>query len=132
VESRGSHQTDSGRFLDTSISRASNLLKTHENELHTVSHLIKSLDPLHFGSHLGAIRCHELMNAIEVYMYRSSADDGQLAKALVEYETLSLDEVKKVLGGQKLERLEALKALGDEVLLGEEERKGQGEIVEGI
>jgi ATP-dependent metalloprotease len=65
-------------------------------------------------------------------MYRSSADDWQLAKALVEYETLSLDEVKKVLGGQKLERLEALKALGDEVLLGEEERKGQGEIVEGI
>lgn len=60
-------------FLNESSDRATQLLKTHEDELHT------------------------------------------LAKALVEYETLSLDEVRTVLQGKKLER-EAELAPGKEAL----------------
>ncbi|WWD20836.1 hypothetical protein CI109_105313 [Kwoniella shandongensis] len=73
-------------FLDTGMSRTVNLLKSHENELHT------------------------------------------LANALVEYETLSLDEVKQVLAGQKLSR----PTTEGESLISEGERDGKGAIVEGI
>ncbi|KAK8850662.1 hypothetical protein IAR55_004582 [Kwoniella newhampshirensis] len=51
-----------------------------------------------------------------------------LAEALVEYETLSLDEVKQVLQGQKLSR----PTTEGESLVGEAEREGKGAIVEGI
>ncbi|WVR08714.1 hypothetical protein IAU60_005772 [Kwoniella sp. DSM 27419] len=73
-------------FLDNGMTRTSNLLKTHENELHL------------------------------------------LAKALVEYETLSLDEVKQVLAGQRLNR----PTTEGESLQSEAEREGKGPIVDGI
>jgi len=47
---------------------------------------------------------------------------------LVEYETLSLDEVRLVLGGGKLART----ANEGASLMGVEEREGQGPVVEGI
>ena len=52
----------------------------------------------------------------------------RLASALVEYETLSLDEVKLVLDGKKLDR----PTTEGERLVGEEEREGRGQIVDGI
>jgi hypothetical protein len=54
----------------------------------------------------------------------------QLAKALVEYETLNLDEVKLVLDGKPLDRLPNI----GEALKGEQEKKGEvGQvIVDGI
>ncbi|WVQ63577.1 uncharacterized protein L199_001730 [Kwoniella botswanensis] len=75
-------------FLDTSMDRAKYLLKTREQELHT------------------------------------------LANALVEYETLSLDEVRQVLSGQKLNR----PTTEGESLKSEEEVRNQagGQIVDGI
>ncbi|KAL7422934.1 i-AAA protease yme1 [Cryptotrichosporon argae] len=75
-------------FLDNSMDRAKGLLKTHEDELHT------------------------------------------LAKALVEYETLSLDEVRTVLQGRPLDRPAASEG---EALRGSEERAGAaGAFVDGI
>ncbi|WVQ95338.1 hypothetical protein IAU59_002434 [Kwoniella sp. CBS 9459] len=76
-------------FLDQSMARAENLLKTREDELH------------------------------------------KLANALVEYETLSLDEVKQVLAGNKLDR--PIESVG-ESLKGEAEKEGHvpGQIVDGI
>ncbi|OCF45519.1 ATP-dependent metalloprotease [Kwoniella heveanensis CBS 569] len=76
-------------FLDQSMARAENLLKTREDELH------------------------------------------KLANALVEYETLSLDEVKQVLAGQKLDR--PIETVG-ESLKGQAEKEGHmpGQIVDGI
>ncbi|WVF67772.1 hypothetical protein IAT40_002532 [Kwoniella sp. CBS 6097] len=76
-------------FLDQSMARAENLLKTREDELH------------------------------------------KLANALVEYETLSLDEVKQVLAGHKLDR--PIETVG-ESLKGEAEKEGHmpGQIVDGI
>lgn len=62
--------------MNESSERATQLLKKHEDQLHTVSEA-QSLE---------------------------TADAWQLAKALVEYETLSLDEVRTVLQGRKLER----------------------------
>ena len=55
----------------------------------------------------------------------------QLANALVEYETLSLDEVRKVLKGEKLDRPSASEGLK---LVGEHEKhhEPEGPIVEGI
>ncbi|OCF56206.1 ATP-dependent metalloprotease [Kwoniella mangroviensis CBS 10435] len=75
-------------FLDTGMDRAKYLLKTREQELHT------------------------------------------LANALVEYETLSLDEVRQVLSGQKLNR----PTTEGESLKSEEEIRNQagGQIVDGI
>ncbi|ODN99608.1 hypothetical protein L198_03452 [Cryptococcus wingfieldii CBS 7118] len=73
-------------FLDTSMNRAADLLKTHEGELH------------------------------------------KLAEALVEYETLSLDEVKQILAGRRLDRPTSEGAS----LVGEAEREGKGAVVEGI
>ncbi|WVW80572.1 hypothetical protein I302_102558 [Kwoniella bestiolae CBS 10118] len=75
-------------FLDTSMDRAKYLLKTREQELHT------------------------------------------LANALVEYETLSLDEVRQVLAGKKLNR----PTTEGESLKSEEEVRTQagGQIVDGI
>ena len=56
--------------------------------------------------------------------------DLQLAKALVEYETLNLEEVKQVLEGKALDRPALTQG---ESLVGEQERKGPvGDIVEGI
>lgn len=52
----------------------------------------------------------------------------QLAKALVEYETLSLDEVKQIFAGKKLDR----PTDEGEKLIGEQEKKGEGPIVDGI
>ncbi|KAK4684938.1 ATP-dependent metalloprotease, partial [Tremellales sp. Uapishka_1] len=94
-------------FLESSINRASNLLKTHEDELHKVSSSIRDPERL------------RLMN------HRS-----KLASALVEYETLSLDEVRTVLQGKKLERV----VEDGEVLKGNLEKAGQakGEVVDGI
>lgn len=55
--------------------------------------------------------------------------DAQLAKALVEYETLSLEEVRLVLQGKKLDRL----LNQGEKLIGESERAGVPiQIAEGI
>ncbi|ODN83092.1 hypothetical protein L202_01305 [Cryptococcus amylolentus CBS 6039] len=73
-------------FLDESMNRAADLLKTHEGELH------------------------------------------KLAEALVEYETLSLDEVKQILAGRRLDRPTSEGAS----LVGEAEREGKGAVVEGI
>ncbi|WVN89778.1 uncharacterized protein L203_105008 [Cryptococcus depauperatus CBS 7841] len=73
-------------FLDAGMSRAANLLKTHEDELH------------------------------------------RLAEALVEYETLSLHEVREVLAGKRLDR----PTTGGERLKGNAEREGQGQVVDGI
>lgn len=58
-----------------------------------------------------------------------SAHAVQLARALVEYETLSLEEVKKVISGEGLNR--AVSDFGQR-LIGVQERQGKGEIVEGI
>ena len=55
--------------------------------------------------------------------------DKQLANALVEYETLSLDEVRQVLRGEKLDRPSASEGLK---LVGEHEKQPEGPIVEGI
>ncbi|WVQ86267.1 hypothetical protein IAT38_008435 [Cryptococcus sp. DSM 104549] len=52
----------------------------------------------------------------------------RLAEALLEYETLSLDEVKQVLAGNKLERL----TTEGQSLQSEAEKAGKGSIVEGI
>ena len=57
----------------------------------------------------------------------SRADD-QIANALVEYETLSLDEVRTVLSGKSLDRPKS----EGEVLKSEAEKAGTGAIVEGI
>nr|XP_019007835.1 ATP-dependent metalloprotease [Kwoniella pini CBS 10737]OCF46616.1 ATP-dependent metalloprotease [Kwoniella pini CBS 10737] len=75
-------------FLDGSMDRTKQLLRTREHELHT------------------------------------------LAKALVEYETLSLDEVRQVLAGQSLNR----PTTEGETLKSEEEIRNQpgGKVVEGI
>lgn len=53
---------------------------------------------------------------------------AQLASALVEYETLSLDEVRVVLNGGKLDRPSA----DGESLMSVAERTGKGAVVEGI
>lgn len=55
--------------------------------------------------------------------------DKQLANALVEYETLSLDEVRQVLRGEKLDRPSASEGLK---LVGKHEKQPEGPIVEGI
>jgi hypothetical protein len=52
----------------------------------------------------------------------------QIANALVEYETLSLDEVRTVLSGKPLNRPKN----EGEVLRSEAEKAGTGAIVEGI
>jgi ATP-dependent metalloprotease len=53
----------------------------------------------------------------------------QIAKALVEYETLSLDEVKTVLSGQDLARP---KNEGESLVSQGERQEAQGAVVEGI
>ncbi|OWZ31309.1 ATP-dependent metalloprotease [Cryptococcus neoformans] len=73
-------------FLDQSMTRTENLLKSHEDELH------------------------------------------RLADALIEYETLSLDEVKQVLEGKRLNR----PTTEGESLKGQGEKNGKGPIVDGI
>jgi len=57
-----------------------------------------------------------------------SQADKQIANALVEYETLSLDEVRTVLSGKPLNRPKN----EGEVLRSEAEKAGTGAIVEGI
>jgi ATP-dependent Zn protease len=75
------------RFVEEGLVRAENVLKTHEDELHTI------------------------------------------AQALVDYETLSLDEVRTILSGKPLSRPKN----DGEVLRSEAEKAGQtGAIVEGI
>lgn len=63
-------------------------------------------------------------------MGKADQSYDQLASALVEYETLNLDEVKQVLAGKKLQRLASL---GDS-LKGTKEATASpdGPIVEGI
>jgi len=89
------------RFVEEGLVRAENVLKTHKDELHTVS----DHDPS-----------------------RISRADDQIANALVEYETLSLDEVRTVLSGKPLDRPKN----EGEVLQSEAEKAGTGAIVEGI
>lgn len=69
------------RFLDQGMGRVRHLLKTHEDELHT------------------------------------------LANALVEYETLDLDEVKRVLRGEKLNRV----GTSGRALRSEQEKKDEAD-----
>jgi ATP-dependent metalloprotease len=85
------------------MGRAVKLLKTREDELHKVSRRVR--------------------NHVDV-----SLTPSPLATALVEYETLSLDEVKLVLAGNKLDR----PTDDGEKLMGEAERRHEGPVVDGI
>jgi ATP-dependent metalloprotease len=63
-------------------------------------------------------------------MGKADQSYDQLASALVQYETLNLDEVKQVLAGKKLQRLASL---GDSLKGTKEATAGpDGPIVEGI
>jgi ATP-dependent metalloprotease len=87
------------------MGRAVKLLKTREDELHKVGRAWRfSVTP------------------------RASLTPSPLATALVEYETLSLDEVKLVLAGKKLDR----PTDDGEKLMGEAERRHEGAVVDGI
>lgn len=96
-------------FLDKGMGRVMGLLKEKEDELHTVSE--------GFGDSEGS----------------GSGLTEQLAKALVEHETLSLDEVRTVLKGEKLDRPAVNQG---EKLVGEKEKLVGGEptgpVVDGI
>jgi ATP-dependent metalloprotease len=86
------------------MGRAVRLLKTREDELHRVG------------------------RAWRFSMTPRAPLTPQLATALVEYETLSLDEVKLVLAGKKLDR----PTDDGEKLMGEAERRHEGAVVDGI
>jgi ATP-dependent metalloprotease len=89
------------RFVEEGLVRAENVLKTHEDELHIVS-----------------IQIYDMIRA-----------DRQIAKALVEYETLSLEEVRTVLSGKPLDRP---KNEGEVLRSAAEKAGAPGAIVEGI
>lgn len=93
-------------FVENGMKRAQKLLHDHEDELHKV-------------------RIHHRTRKSRWTV----ADRYQLAKALVDYETLNLDEVRLILADKPLNR----PVDHGEKLVGEAERKGEtGQVVDGI
>lgn len=72
-------------MLKAGSNRVAALLKSKENELHLVSPLL-----------------------LTIYIHAYKSTSLQLANALIEYETLDMDEVKKVIKGEPIRNLKEI------------------------